>query len=588
MQQNFDRYKFSISPFFTPKQKSFTLIEIIVGMALMLLVFIGLYGAFQFGMKVVGQSKARVTALAIANRKMEEIRNLPYKDIGTVGGIPPGVVSETEDLAQNSVNFTVKTTIVYVDDPFDGLAPTDTLPADYKRAKIKVSWSGFFSGEITSITDIAPKGIETTAGGGTLKISVFDASGIGVPQATLHVVNTKVSPNIDASYQTDDTGNFVLAGAPTSTEGYQITATKSGFNEDRTYSKSEVANPSKPPASVFEGQVTEISFSIDRLSDFSIETRGRESFDDDFNDQSKIAESSDITVENSQVTLKQVSSSTYATSGSLTSVSISPLNLLNWDRLVWSDEQPSATNIKYQLLFATGTSFELIPDSDLSGNTQGFEVSPVDISGLDINKYKKLRIKATLSTNSTSTTPTIFDWHLTYNTPLLADVDFHLQGEKIIGTDANGTPVYKYSETTSSDANGKLTISSLEWDSYTFSAVTSTGMDLSETIPAPQPINLLPGTTTAVILYFKAENTLLVTVEDASTSQPIFGANVRVYTDDLSYDNSEPTDTNGEAYFLPLESGTYNLAVWSNNYQSASTTVAVSGDTLKLVKLFPK
>jgi prepilin-type N-terminal cleavage/methylation domain-containing protein len=574
--------KFSILNFQFSK-KGFTLVEILVGIALLAIVFLGIYGAFQLGLKVVGQSKARATAIAIANQKIEQIRNLSYEDVGTIGGIPPGVIPETQELSRNQVKFTVKTTVLYIDDPFDGVSPDDPLPKDYKRVKVKVSWEGWFGGEVVLITDVAPKGIETEEGGGTLKITVLNASGEGVPQADIHLLNNQVSPNIDATYQSDDSGNLILTGAPTSTEAYQITVTKSGFSQDRTYGREEIANPLKPHASVFERELTEISFSIDELSSFLIETRARESFDDEFGNLSKISEFSNVSVSNGEVKLAEVSS--YSSSGYLLSVEISPSNLINWDRLFWEDSEPEFTDIRYQLLYSTGTSFELIPNEDLPGNSQGFDVPPVDISGLDITKYKNLKIKGILSTSVTSTTPILYNWHLTYNTPLIGNVDFHLQGSKIIGTDENDNKVYKYSKDHSSDSNGYLNLTTLEWDSYTFSPTSTTLMDLVETIPSPQPIDLLPGTTTEVTLYFKAENTLLVKVEDASTTEPIFGANVRVSNESLGYDNSKPTDEKGQAFFIPLEESGYNLEVRAEGYQTATSTVNVSGTTIKTVFL---
>ncbi|MCD6500863.1 hypothetical protein J7K42_02500 [bacterium] len=564
--------------------KGFTLVGVLVGVALMVIVFLGIYGAFQLALKVVGQSKARVTAIAIANQEIEQIRNLPYKDIGTIGGIPPGVIPESETITRNAIDFTIKRTVIYIDDPFDGTSPDDTLPTDYKRAKVKVSWSGWFGGDVSLITDVAPKGIETEEGGGTLKITVFNASGNGVPQADIHIVNNQVSPPIDATYQSDDSGHLVLAGAPTSTEAYEITVSKTDFSQDRTYGKDEIANPAKPHASVYEGQVTEISFSIDALSAFSIETRGRESFDDDFGSCAKLSEYSNISVSDSEVKLGKTNGD-YFSSGYLISIEISPSNLINWDRLIWQDAEPETTDIKYQLLYATGTVWELIPEEDLPGNSSGFDFSPVDISNLDIIKYPSLKVKGNLSTNSTSTTPTLFDWHLTYNTPLIGNIDFHLQGSKIIGTDENDERVFKYSKDQSSDSTGNLNITGLEWDSYTFSATTTTGMDLVETIPSPQPIGLLPGTTTQVTLYFKAENTLLVEVRDASTTDPVFGASVRVYNESLGYDNSKPTDEKGKAFFIPLEETLYNLEVWAEGYQESTTTVNVLGDTTEIISL---
>lgn len=561
----------------------FTLVEILVGIALLIIIFTGLFGIFQLGMKIISYSKAQTIAIALANEKIEEIRNLPYKDIGTVGGIPPGVISEILTLTRNKITFTIKTTIIYIDDPFDGLFPDDSLPKDYKRAKIKVSWPGFWGGEINLITDVAPKGIETEAGGGTLIFWILDASGKGVPQANINLINNQVSPPINANYQTNDSGYFVLAGSPTSTESYQIRVTKNGFNEDRTYSREEVANPTQPHLSVFEGKITEASFSIDLLSSFLIETRARQSFDDDFGNDSQLSEYENISIFNGEVNLAKINED-YLPSGYLISKEIGPIDLINWDRLTWEDEKSDLTDIKYHLLYATATSWELIPEADLPGNFEGFNISPVNLNNLNPTKYPFLKIKAELTTLASSTTPRLFSWHLIYNTPLIGDVPFQLQGWKIIGKDQNDNPVYKYLQEHSSGPDGKIILNNLEWDSYAFSSLTEQ-MDLIETNPSPQPIDLLPAINKKVVLYFKAENSLLIEVIDASTTLPIFGANVRVYNENLGYDQSRPTDEKGQAYFCPLKETEYNLEINHLDYQTATTTVNVIGHIKKIINL---
>ena len=563
-------------------KNGFTLLEVLIGSALILIVFLGIFGGFELALKVVAQSKAKSSAIALANNRIEEIRNLPYKDVGTIGGIPAGTIPQTETQTLNNIKFTIKTTIVYVDDPFDGVAPNDPVPADYKRAKVAISWPSMVGGEVSLITDVAPKGIETTQGGGTLSIIVLDAQGNPLPQAKVNVSNDKVSPSINADYLSDDNGNVLLAGAPTSTEGYKIVVTKDGYSEDRTYSRDEVANPNKPYASVYEGDLTEISFSIDKVSTFQVETRAQESFDDDFNNSSGISKQDNIVVDNGAVRLATTSAG-YVSSGYLISKEIAPIDLYNWDSLAWDANADQGTTITCQLYYATGTSWELIPDSDLPGNSAGFDKSPVDLSGLSVSKYSKIKIKGNLSTSDASVTPYLNDWHLYYNTPLIPNTAFHLQGEKIIGTDSNGAPVYKYSKDFVTDSSGKLIIDNLEWDSYNFSA-TSSNVDLVRVNPA-NPVNLMPDTTQSVGLYFKAENSLLVKVVDSQTSDPIFGANVRLYNQSLGYDKNLPTDENGNAYFIPLEKNNFDLEVSASGYQSQSTTVFVSGHTTKTIYL---
>jgi len=139
----------------------------------------------------------------LANQKLELAHNLSYNQVGTVGGIPAGSIPETEAITLNKITYTVKTTVFYIDDPFDGSFPNDSLAWDYKRVKVKVSWSGALSGELFLQTDIAPKGIETTGSGGVISVLVFDADGEAVPQADINVRNDQVNPPINAFYQHD-------------------------------------------------------------------------------------------------------------------------------------------------------------------------------------------------------------------------------------------------------------------------------------------------------------------------------------------------------------------------------------------------
>jgi len=92
--------------------------------------------------------------------------------------------------------------------------------------------------------------------------------------------------------------------------------TKSGYSTQRTYSRTEIANPIKPHLSVYEGELTEASFAIDLLGGFSIETRAQESFDDDFNNFSKVSEYQNVEIKEGQVRLKE-EAGYYVTSGYL-------------------------------------------------------------------------------------------------------------------------------------------------------------------------------------------------------------------------------------------------------------------------------
>jgi hypothetical protein len=251
-------------------------IEVLVAMAVMAILGLTLFRLAALSYELISFSRARIAARHLAQEKIEFIRNLPYADIGTVGGIPSGTLTQSESLERNGLSYTVKVAVTYKDDPFDGLLPDDLLPTDYKQVRVDVSWQGLASSSInpvTMITDIAPRGIETAAGGGTLSVFVFDANAQPIIQADVTIVASSVNPAVDLTLKTAASGRVILPGAPPCNNCYEVTVGKSGYSSDRTYSPAEIANPNKPHVSVIEGQLTEVSFAIDKLSTINFTSR---------------------------------------------------------------------------------------------------------------------------------------------------------------------------------------------------------------------------------------------------------------------------------------------------------------------------
>lgn len=268
-----------------PRRQKYFRGEVLIGIIIALGIFMILSQAVMVlafsAYDLVSYTRARISARHIALEEMETIRNAPFDDVGTIGGIPSGIFEQERQVFRNGQTYTVRTRVNYIDDPFDGLSPTDTLPTDYKRVRVDVSWGGIaqssFS-EVTIVTDIAPDGIETLEGGGTLSILVFDANGEPVPQAQVQIVAASTTPPVNTSYFTSDTGRVTIPGAPICTSCYQITVTKEGFSTDRTYSVSEIENPLKPQATVLEQQLTEISFTIDEFASLALVTTSNTDF----------------------------------------------------------------------------------------------------------------------------------------------------------------------------------------------------------------------------------------------------------------------------------------------------------------------
>ena len=279
----------------------------------------------------------------------------------------------------------------------------------------------------------------------------------------------------------------------------------------------------------------------------------------------------------------------YVSSGYLISVTTTPASLLSWNELSWTDLEPVNTNLIYQLYYASGTDWFLIPNTDLSGNEAGFDLSPIDLSGVNTATYTQLRIKGTFSNTVSEATPRLYSWQLSWITESATPISgatFSFVGAKIIGTDSAENSVYKYSSTNTSDGSGHINLSNLEWDSYAFSVSPASGLDLIDINPSPQPVGLLPDNITQpIILYLEAENSLLLNVQDQETLEPIFNATARLYNIGLGYDVSQNTNEKGQSYFIPLEIATYDLQVSAAGYLSTSTTSGVAGDNTKTIKL---
>ena len=224
-------------------------------------------------LKTVGEARIKLVASSLAQERLEIAKNLPYSDVGTVAGIPAGSLLQNETVSVNGQGFEIATSVVYIDDSFDDLSPIDLISTDYKRVRISVDWDGVFEPKdpLIFLTDIAPLGLESGENAGTLSVQVFNALGQPVVNADVSIEADSVSPPVDIDTLTDNDGRVILPGAPTCIECYEIEVSKSSYSTDRTYSSVEVANPAKPHLSILEGELSHVSFAIDRLSSMTVQ-----------------------------------------------------------------------------------------------------------------------------------------------------------------------------------------------------------------------------------------------------------------------------------------------------------------------------
>ncbi len=262
-------------------QNGFTLVEALIGTAIFAIVVIAVYALFLAGYRSIGISKARVEATALANEKMETIRNMPYSDIGTTDGWPLGAIPSNETVTGQGVVHNVHTRVSYVDDPFDGTAVlnTDDYPWDYKKVEIEIYWDRFPTSKPVILTStVSPSGLETQEELGSLWIHVFNAEADPVTDATVTVTNNTLVPAINITQFSDVDGDIMIYGLPEATESYHIVVTKDGYTSAQTYSsitdpEDPNYNPYPDPAdvSVAIGDITEISLAIDLVSTITVD-----------------------------------------------------------------------------------------------------------------------------------------------------------------------------------------------------------------------------------------------------------------------------------------------------------------------------
>lgn len=257
--------------------KGFTLIEALVLLFIFSVISITFLQVYATGTRLIIESKNRLGATALANQKLEIVQSLDYDNIGTISGVPAGDIPEYETVSVNTTQYEVHTFVQYRDDAFDGTvngSPADAIPNDYKRIKISVAWgSKGIDQTISLITDVAPDGVETSAGGGVLSINILDAAGMGVSGASVHIVNTSAS--VDLTAPTDATGNVTLPGTPAGVQNYVLTVSKSGYYGVQTYPPlpPSTYNPVDEHASVAAGVLNQKSLVMGQYADLTIHSK---------------------------------------------------------------------------------------------------------------------------------------------------------------------------------------------------------------------------------------------------------------------------------------------------------------------------
>jgi hypothetical protein len=85
-----------------------------------------------------------------------------------------------------------------------------------------------------------------------------------------------------------------------------------------------------------------------------------------------------------------------------------------FEQMSWNDSEPGGSTLAYQIEYYDGDSWELVPDSLISGNSSGISTSPIDLSAmLPMSTYGQIRPVANLQCGG-GNCPALSDWTITW------------------------------------------------------------------------------------------------------------------------------------------------------------------------------
>ncbi len=255
-------------------RRGITLIDLIISISIVALLFGGIYVVYISIESSIAGAGIRTAAVAAINNELEIVRNLPYESVGTVGGIPAGVIPQTQTVTEGNYLFSLQTTVLNIDDPYDS-SPSSSPVADYKLVDITATCSQCADTVPVEITTtVAPTRLAQGTPYGSIFINAMDASGLSVADATVRVVNASVTPSVDLTDTTNASGVLKLIGVPTSTQGYGIFISKPGYSSAQTYPPGAAGNPNpvQPDITVATATVSQVTLAIDHVSALDVAT----------------------------------------------------------------------------------------------------------------------------------------------------------------------------------------------------------------------------------------------------------------------------------------------------------------------------
>ena len=253
------------------KEGGFTLVELLLSFIILGILSMAFFTLLSALLHSALVAKRRAIGVTLATNQMEYLKSLPYDNLAT----SPGAIVATTTIPQtiyktvSGDKYTIKTTIDYVDDAYDGCgtyqdlatkekecrdypppagAPAiDTSPYDSKDVNVTVTDVAGIRVAYTD-TDIAARVAETSSNTGAMFVKVVDGSGNPISGATVVVTDTTTSPAVNVTDNTDSNGIVIFYKLPPDTSGYDflISASAPNYSSLATIAPSGSLQPTYP------------------------------------------------------------------------------------------------------------------------------------------------------------------------------------------------------------------------------------------------------------------------------------------------------------------------------------------------------
>jgi len=271
-----------------------TLLELVISLSVLAIVSLAMFSLYTNLINGMFIAKQKAIATTLATNQMEYLKGLSYDSLAVAGGsiysTNPLPATNTETL--NGITYTVKTSINYVDDAYDGCTnypnqaakelfcrnypppsgspSVDTNPQDYKIVNVKVRDK--FNKTLAEVdTQIAARVAETSSTTGAMLVTVIDENGNPISGATVSVTNTTISPAANLSDTTDSNGVAIFYGLPPDTgNDYTITASATGYSSLTTIKPSGSLQPTYSSLNIVTQQSSSVTLTIKKQGSNSL------------------------------------------------------------------------------------------------------------------------------------------------------------------------------------------------------------------------------------------------------------------------------------------------------------------------------